>query len=123
MLGDIITFVPTTNPARAREFYAGTLGLELEDENPFALVFRVNDTMLRVTVVQDFEPHPFTVLGWEVTDIAATIRTLAERGVTFGRYDSVEQDELGVWTAPGGGRIAWFKDPDGNTLSVAQFRA
>jgi catechol 2,3-dioxygenase-like lactoylglutathione lyase family enzyme len=121
MLGDIITFVPTTNPARAREFYAGTLGLELEDENPFALVFRVNDTMLRVTVVQDLEPHPFTVLGWEVTDIVATIRTLSERGVTFGRYDSVEQDELGIWTAPGGGRIAWFKDPDGNTLSLTQF--
>jgi catechol 2,3-dioxygenase-like lactoylglutathione lyase family enzyme len=123
MLGDIIAFVPTTDPARAREFYAGTLGLELEDENPFALVFRVNGSMLRVTVVQDFEPHPFTVLGWEVADIVATIRTLSERGVTFGRYDSVEQDELGVWTAPGGGRIAWFKDPDGNTLSLAEFRA
>jgi catechol 2,3-dioxygenase-like lactoylglutathione lyase family enzyme len=123
MLGDVIAFIPTTDPARAREFYAGTLGLELEDESPFALVFRVNGTMLRVTVVQSFEPHPFTVLGWEVADIAATIRTLSERGVTFGRYDSVEQDELGVWTAPGGGRIAWFKDPDGNTLSVAQFTA
>jgi catechol 2,3-dioxygenase-like lactoylglutathione lyase family enzyme len=75
MLGDIITFVPTTDPARAREFYAGTLGLELEDENQFALVFRINGTMLRVTAVQSFEPHPFTVLGWEVSDIVATIRT------------------------------------------------
>ena len=121
MLGDVIAFVPTTDPARAREFYAGTLGLELVDESSFALVFRVNGTMLRVTTVPSFEPHPFTVLGWEVADVAATIRTLSERGVTFARYDSVEQDELGVWTAPGGGRIAWFKDPDGNTLSVAQF--
>jgi catechol 2,3-dioxygenase-like lactoylglutathione lyase family enzyme len=123
MFRDVIAFVPTTDPARAREFYAGTLGLELEDESPFALVFRVNDVMLRVTVVQDFEPHPFTVLGWEVADIVATIRTLSQRGVTFGRYDSVEQDELGVWTAPGGGRIAWFKDPDGNTLSLSELRA
>jgi len=123
MLRDVIAFIPTTDPARAREFYAGTLGLELEDESQFALAFRVNGTMLRVTVVQHFEPHPFTVLGWEVPDIEATIRTLSERGVTFQRYDSVEQDDLGVWTAPFGPRIAWFKDPDGNTLSVAQFRA
>jgi catechol 2,3-dioxygenase-like lactoylglutathione lyase family enzyme len=123
MLGDVIAFVPTTDPARAREFYAGILGLELEEETPFALVFRVNGTMVRVTVVQHVEPHPFTVLGWEVPDIAATIRALSERGVTFQRYDSVKQDELGVWTAPFGARIAWFKDPDGNTLSVAQFTA
>jgi catechol 2,3-dioxygenase-like lactoylglutathione lyase family enzyme len=123
MLGDIIAFVPTTDPARAREFYAGTLGLEVEDESPFALVFRVNGTMLRVTTVQELAPQPFTVLGWEVPDIAETIRALAERGVRFERYDGVEQDALGVWTAPGGGRIAWFKDPDGNTLSLTQFTA
>jgi len=123
MLGDLIAFLPTTDPARAREFYAGTLGFELEHEDQFALVFRSNGTMLRVTVVQSFEPHPFTVLGWQVSDIETTIRALTERGVTFGRYESVEQDELGIWTSPAGGRIAWFKDPDGNTLSVAEFRA
>ena len=123
MLGDIIAFLPTTDPARARDFYAGTLGLELVDENQFALVFRINGTMLRVTVVEDFEPHPFTSLGWEVADIEAAIRELSERGVTFGRYDGVEQDELGIWTSPVGGRIAWFKDPDGNTLSLAEFSA
>ena len=123
MLGDVITFLPTTDPARAREFYAGTLGLELEDSNQFALVFRINGTMLRVTVVPSFEPQPFTVLGWQVSDIEATIRTLSERGITFARFDSVDQDELGIWTSPAGGRIAWFKDPDGNTLSVAELTA
>jgi len=123
MFEDPIAFVPTTDPARAREFYAGTLGLELVDENRFALVFRVGDTMLRVTTVAAFEPQPFTVLGWQVPDVEEAIRTLTARGVTFARFDGMDQDVLGVWTSPDGGRIAWFKDPDGNTLSVAQLTA
>jgi catechol 2,3-dioxygenase-like lactoylglutathione lyase family enzyme len=123
MLDDVITFVPTTDRARAREFYAGTLGLDLVDENPFALVFRLGATMLRVTTVESFAPQPFTVLGWRVPDVEEAIRTLTARGVTFERYDRMEQDALGVWTAPDGGRIAWFKDPDGNTLSVAELTA
>jgi catechol 2,3-dioxygenase-like lactoylglutathione lyase family enzyme len=123
MLDDVIAFLPTTDPARAREFYAGTLGLELVDENPFALVFRVGETMLRVTAVETFEPQPFTVLGWRVPAVEEAIRTLTARGVTFERFDGMDQDALGVWTSPVGGRIAWFKDPDGNTLSVAELRA
>jgi predicted enzyme related to lactoylglutathione lyase len=125
MLGsaEIVGFVSTTDPARARAFYAETLGLELESESPFALVFRVNGTMLRVTVVEERAPQPFTVLGWSVPDIAAAVRALAERGVVFERYEGMEQDELGVWHSPSGGCIAWFKDPDGNVLSLTQFRA
>jgi catechol 2,3-dioxygenase-like lactoylglutathione lyase family enzyme len=123
MLDDPIAFLPTTDPARAREFYAGTLGLELVDENQFALVFRVGGTMLRVTTVEAFEPQPFTVLGWQVPDVEKAIRTLSERGVAFERFDGMDQDALGVWTSPVGGHIAWFKDPDGNTLSVAQLTA
>jgi catechol 2,3-dioxygenase-like lactoylglutathione lyase family enzyme len=123
MLDDAIAFLPTTDPARAREFYAGTLGLGLVDENQFALVFRIGDTMLRVTTVEAFEPQPFTVLGWRVPDVEEAIRALTARGVTFARFDGMDQDALGVWTSPVGGRIAWFKDPDGNTLSVAELRA
>jgi catechol 2,3-dioxygenase-like lactoylglutathione lyase family enzyme len=123
MLDDVIAFLPTTDPARAREFYAGTLGLELVDENQFALVFRINGTMLRVTTVESFEPQPFTVLGWQVTDVEEAIRTLTARGVTFERFEGMGQDALGIWNSPVGGRIAWFKDPDGNTLSVAELRA
>jgi catechol 2,3-dioxygenase-like lactoylglutathione lyase family enzyme len=123
MLDDVIAFVPTTDPARAREFYAGTLGLDLVDENSFALVFRVGDTMLRVTVVEAFEPQPFTVLGWRVPDVEEAIRALTDRGVTFERFDRMGQDALGVWTSPDGGRITWFKDPDGNMLSVAELTA
>jgi len=118
---DLVAFVPTTDAARAKEFYAGTLGLALESENPFALVFRINGTMLRVTVVQEFAPQPFTVLGWDVPDIAAAMRDLGERGVAFERFEGVDQDAEGVWRAPGGAYVAWFKDPDGNTLSLAQF--
>ena len=118
---DLVAFVPTTDAARAKAFYAGTLGLELESENSFALVFRINGTMLRVTVVRALAPQPFTVLGWDVPDIAAAMRDLGERGVAFERFEGVEQDAEGVWRAPGGAYVAWFKDPDGNTLSLAQF--
>ena len=118
---DLIAFVPTTDAARAQAFYADTLGLELQSENAFALVFRVNETMLRVTLVAEFTPQPFTVLGWDVPDIAAAMRKLGERGVIFERFDGMDQDAQGVWRAPGGAYVAWFKDPDGNTLSVAQF--
>jgi catechol 2,3-dioxygenase-like lactoylglutathione lyase family enzyme len=117
---DLIAFVATGDPSRARAFYGGTLGLELVDETPFAVVFRAGPTMLRVTVVDAVVAAPYTVLGWAVADIAARVRQLGERGIAFERYAEVEQDELGVWRSPSGARVAWFKDPDGNTLSLTQ---
>jgi catechol 2,3-dioxygenase-like lactoylglutathione lyase family enzyme len=117
---DLIAFVATGDPARARAFYGDTLGLELVEETPFAVVFRAGDTMLRVTVVEAVVVAPYTVLGWAVADIAARVRELSERGVAFERYAGLEQDGLGVWRSPSGARIAWFKDPDGNTLSLTQ---
>jgi catechol 2,3-dioxygenase-like lactoylglutathione lyase family enzyme len=117
---DLIAFVATGDPARARAFYGDTLGLELVEETPFAVVFSVGATMLRVTVVDAVIAAPYTVLGWAVADIAARVRELGKRGVAFERYAGLEQDELGVWRSPSGARIAWFKDPDGNTLSLTQ---
>ena len=115
----IVAFVGTRNPAHAREFYRGTLGLDLVDEDRFALTFDVHGTMLRVSTVPELAPAKFTVLGWEVQDIAAAVRDMQKAGVVFERYD-FPQDELGIWTAPGGAKVAWFKDPDGNILSVSQ---
>jgi catechol 2,3-dioxygenase-like lactoylglutathione lyase family enzyme len=117
---DLIAFVATADADRARAFYAGALGLPLEDESPFALVFRANGTMLRVAITDAVVAAPYTVLGWAVADVAARVRELSARGVAFERYDGMEQDELGVWRSPSGARIAWFKDPDGNTLSLTQ---
>jgi predicted enzyme related to lactoylglutathione lyase len=117
----IIPFVPTKNPAKAREFYETVLGLKFLRDEPFALVFDVDGTMLRVTKVQDFSPARHTVLGWEVADINATIAELSKRGVRFERYDGMTQDISGVWASPSGARVAWFKDPDGNVLSLTQF--
>jgi catechol 2,3-dioxygenase-like lactoylglutathione lyase family enzyme len=105
---------------RAKEFYAGTLGLRLVEENSFALVFDANGTMLRVTTVPELTPHNFTVLGWEVEHIRAAITSLIGRGVQFERYSFLTQDERGIWTAPGGAQVAWFKDPDGNVLSISE---
>jgi len=118
-----VAFAATTDPARARAFYEGVLGLRLVvDEKPFALVFDANGTMLRVTTVHEQNPDPFTVLGWEVDSIESTVERLTAAGVAFLRYPGLNDgDALGIWTAPGGARIAWFHDPDGNVLSVTQF--
>jgi len=119
----VIAFVATTDPRRAKAFYAGTLGLRLTGEDPFALVFDAAGTMLRVATVTALKPAGYTVLGWNVRDIDRAVRDLAEKGVAFQRYDGMPQDELGIWTSPGGARIAWFLDPEGNTLSLTEFTA
>jgi catechol 2,3-dioxygenase-like lactoylglutathione lyase family enzyme len=117
----LIAFVATRDPARARQFYRDTLGLRLVSEQmPFALVFDAHGTMLRVTIVKEFRAAGYTVLGWQVPDILVAAEALQKAGVQFERYPGMEQDELGIWTSPGGGKVAWFKDPDGNTLSVSE---
>ena len=121
-LRKIVAFVATREPDRAKKFYRDTLGLRLvEEQLPFALVFDANGTMLRVTVVKELTAAPYTVLGWDVPDIAATARELAAAGVKLERYPGMAQDELGVWRSPSGAKVAWFRDPDGNVLSVTQF--
>ena len=117
----IIGFVATSDPARARKFYSDTLGLPLvQEQMPFALVYDAHGTMLRVTVVKKVNPAGYTVLGWNVPDIRAAAQALTDAGVRFERYQGLEQDELGVWSAPGGDKVAWFNDPDGNVLSISQ---
>ena len=91
-------------------------------QNEIACVFDANGTMLRVTAVPEVSRAGYTVLGWRVADIAAAARDLAARGIVFIRYDGMDQDGNGVWTTPGGDQVAWFADPDGNVLSLAQFR-
>lgn len=114
-------FVATTNAAKAREFYEKVLGLKFVSEDPYAVVFEANGIRLRVQKVKEFTPQPFTVLGWTVADISAAIQELRRKGVTFLRTPGYEQDELGIVRFPDGTQVAWFKDPDGNTLSLAQF--
>jgi catechol 2,3-dioxygenase-like lactoylglutathione lyase family enzyme len=116
----IIAFVATTDPLRAKAFYAQTLGLRLVREDGFALAFDAGGTMLRVAIVQTLQPAPYTVLGWIVPDIGNAVQNLQARGVVFQRYEWMTQDDLGVWSSPSGARVAWFADPDGNTLSLTQ---
>lgn len=116
----IVAFTATANPERARAFYAETLGLRLVSDMPFALVFDAGGTELRVQKVQAVQAPTYTTLGWQVDDIEAMVDALAERGVSFVRYDFMEQDERGIWSAGNGARVAWFHDPDGNLLSLTQ---
>ena len=117
----IVAFVATKQPDGSKQFYERALGLRLVHEDDFAIVFDANGIMLRVQKVQEHTPPNYTVLGWDVGDIRAEMEELTARGVSFERYEWLEQDESGVWTSPIGGRIAWFKDPDGNLLSLTQF--
>jgi catechol 2,3-dioxygenase-like lactoylglutathione lyase family enzyme len=117
----ITAFVATTDPARAKKFYKDTLGLHFVSGGEFALVFDASGTMLRVTPVQKLQPAGYTVLGWIVPDIAKKIRNLKKRSVKFKRYEWMEQDEDGIWVSPAKAKIAWFEDPDGNTLSLTEF--
>jgi catechol 2,3-dioxygenase-like lactoylglutathione lyase family enzyme len=109
----------TADAERARRFYEGTLGLTFVSDDGFALVFDANGTPMRIAKVQEVQAPSYTSLGWQVDDVRATAARLTEAGVTFERYDGMGQDELGVWTPPGGGAVAWFKDPDGNLLSIS----
>jgi catechol 2,3-dioxygenase-like lactoylglutathione lyase family enzyme len=117
----LIGFVAVSDLARARQFYGETLGLPIVEESPFALVADAGGTMLRLTAVERPVAAPYTVLGWDVADIASMMDQLSARGVQFTRDEGMGQDERGVWTAPGGAKIAWFLDPDGNNLSLTQF--
>ncbi|MCB9682213.1 MAG: VOC family protein [Alphaproteobacteria bacterium] len=112
-------FVATSQPDVARAFYRDTLGLTLVEDGPFALVFDGGGTVLRVQKVQQVVAPPYTSIGWRVADIEATVQALTDKGVVFARYPGMPQDALGIWDAPGGAKVAWFKDPDGHTLSLA----
>jgi catechol 2,3-dioxygenase-like lactoylglutathione lyase family enzyme len=116
----VIAFAPTVDFARAQPFYENTLGLPLLAKDEFALLFEAGGTRIRVALVGSFTPATFTILGWRVPDIASTVAALAVRGVKFERYPGMKQDATGVWPAPSGAKVAWFKDPDGNILSVSQ---
>lgn len=124
MLGttDIIAFVPTKNGAKARSFYEGVLGLRFVSEDGFALIFNANGIMIRVVKTQQFTPVQYTILGWQVREIEKAVSRLKEQGVQFERFGFFKQDELGIWAAPNGDKVAWFKDPDGNTLSVSEHK-
>lgn len=123
MLGSInvVAFVPTTDSAKARAFYEGVLGLRFVKDDGFAMVLDANGIMVRVAKVPPpLTPAQFTILGWQVSDIAKIAAGLQAKGVQFERFGFFEQDALGIWTAPTGDKVAWFKDPDGNILSVSQ---
>jgi catechol 2,3-dioxygenase-like lactoylglutathione lyase family enzyme len=122
MLGTtkIVGFVPITDGERARAFYEGVLGLKFIKDDGFAVVFDANGIMIRAAKMKEVKPAQFTILGWEVTGIENAVRALREKGVHFEIFGFFKQDELGIWTAPTGDKVAWFKDPDGNVLSLSQ---
>jgi catechol 2,3-dioxygenase-like lactoylglutathione lyase family enzyme len=120
-LGTLMAFIPTRDGDAARVFYEKKVGLRFISEDQFAIIFQSGANTVRITRTGSFTPAPFTILGWESSDIEQDVRDMTARGVVFERYDYMgPQDELGIWTSPSGAKIAWFKDPDGNTLSIGQ---
>src|SRR5450432_699817 len=116
----LMAFGATRDGRRAREFYEGTLGLQVVSDDDYALALEARGTQIRIQKVELFTPHPFTALGWEISSIDDTVEALRARGVIFEIFVGMNQDTRGVWQAPSGARVAWFKDPDGNTLSLTE---
>lgn len=116
---DLMGFIPITDAARARAFYVDKLKLQFISDDQFALVVRANGNDIRLAHMKAVTPAPYTICGWKVLDIETAAKELTEAGVSFEKYPFVE-DPSGIWTAPGGARVAWFKDPDGNILSISQ---
>ena len=118
--GKLIGFVPSNDSKRSREFYEEKLGFKFVSDDQFALVMQAGKSMIRIVKGAKFKPAQYTVMGWEVTDIVAIVKWLNERGVAFEKYPFVKDQESGIWTTPNGDKVAWFKDPDGNVLSLSQ---
>ena len=116
----IVAFVPIRDSKHSRPFYEGMLGLRFISDDQFALVMEANGTMLRLAKVGKFTPAHFTVMGWEVSTIEEAVAGLKKNGVQFEIFPGLPQDEAGIWTTPNGDKVAWFKDPDGNILSLSQ---
>ena len=123
VLGDrpLMAFIPVRDLSAAHSFYGGVLGLPVREEGPYAVVLDAGGTMLRLAQVDDLQPQPFTIAGWQLPDMGTSIDSLESRGVECIRYEGMDQDERGIWSTPGGDQVAWFNDPDGNTLSLTCF--
>ena len=120
MLGDrpLMAFIPVGDLGEAQTFYSDVLGLPVNEAGPFAVVLDAGGTILRLAQVDDHRPQPFTIVGWQVLDMGDSIDGLDRRGITCLRFEGMDQDERGIWSTPGGDQVVWFKDPDGNTLSL-----
>jgi catechol 2,3-dioxygenase-like lactoylglutathione lyase family enzyme len=118
--GKLMGFILTKDYDKAREFYEKKLGFEFVSLDQFALVVRVGGHAIRIVKIPDFKPQQGTTLGWQVENVEAVAKWLKQRGVDTEKYPFVQDKELGIWTAPGGDKIAWFKDPDENVLSISQ---
>ncbi len=118
-ISKLVGFLTTTDYGKARAFYEGKLGFEFVSLDQFALALRAGENMIRIVKVQTFNPAQGTVLGWEVDDVRAAALWLSSRDVVTEKYGFVADQELGIWTAPSGDQVAWFKDPDGNVLSLS----
>ena len=117
----IIAFVPTNDAAKAKAFYKDVLGLKFVNDDGFAMVFDANGTMVRIAKSGKFTPQQFTILGWQVKKIEDVVKKMRAKGVEFLTFPGMGQDESGIWPAPdGAAKVAWFKDPDGNTLSISE---
>jgi len=118
---EMMAFTQTTQPEKAKVFYGDVLGLKFLADSPLALDFLAGTTTLKIQKVRSFTPVPFTSLGWKVPDVGATVQRLLAKGIACERYKGMNQDEHGIWLAPSGAKVCWFKDPDGNVLSLTEF--
>jgi hypothetical protein len=117
---NVKAFLCITDSVKAKAFYQDMLRLKLSGEDSYGLEFELHSTTLRLSLIPSHQPATYTVLGWQVNDIYAEMKELGAQGIVFEQYNLTDQDKHGVWNAPGGTKVAWFKDPFGNLLSIDQ---
>lgn len=106
---------------KAKEFYGKTLGIEVKD-NPMGLIELqiAGSNNILIYPKPNHEPATYTILNFPVDDIDKAVDELTAKGVVFEQYSELKTDEKGISRNPNGPKIAWFKDPAGNILSVLQ---
>ena len=114
----LVAFLGTSNADRARAFYEGVLGLTFVSDHEHLMTFDSGAARVNLQKTDVVTPPFGTAMGWAVGDLRAAVRSLVARGVAFERFEGMQQDELRIWSPAPGQGVAWFKDPDGNLLSL-----
>ena len=115
----LVAFVWTSDSGRARAFYEGVLGLTFAGDHDHLMHFDSGPARIALGKSdQPVTPPHGTAVGWTVSDLKTNVRDLMARGVVFEAFKGMAQDELQIWSPVPGEGVAWFKDPDGNLLSL-----
>lgn len=116
--GTVVATIAVSDISSAKEFYGGTLGLTMVDDNPGGVTYKSGAGKLFVYQSRVAGTNEATCASWEVDDVEAVVDDLKAKGITFEHYELPGMTREGDIHSMGQYKSAWFKDPDGNILNV-----